>query len=162
VIDRYPDSIEANAAWAQLGDSLARDGRLDEAEHALRVTLQLCQASRIGRSGTTGTTELRLAEVLLATGEHRRLEEVGRLLDEAWPEVERQALFRNVAYRYLLARARAAHARRDPTARDLARNALSVATEKTPSFPRHPTVGRPSATDQELTGLRAIAEHPHP
>jgi hypothetical protein len=135
VIDEYPDSIEAKAAWEQLGDSLARDGRLDEAEHALTVTLRLCQASRIGRSGTTGTTELRLAEVILAMGERGRVDEVVRLLDAAEPEVERHSLFRDVVYRYLLARARAAHTRRDPVARNLAHDALAVAAEKTPVIP---------------------------
>jgi hypothetical protein len=162
VIDEYPDHIEAKSAWEQLGDSLAREGKLDEAEHALNETIRLCYASRIGRSGTTGTTELRLAEVILAGGDQHRIDEVARLLEAAQPEVQSQWFLRDVAYRYLLARARTAHAHHDPTARGLARQALATASENTPALPRHPTVGRPSATDQELTELRAIAEHTYP
>jgi len=71
----YPDDLQARCAWEQLGDSLAKDGRLDEAEQALRETLRLCRASPIGRSGTSGTPELRLAEVLLAQGGPAALEE---------------------------------------------------------------------------------------
>jgi hypothetical protein len=156
VLSEYPDSFEAKFASEQLGDSLANDGQLGAAEQALRETLRLCAASPIGRSGTSGTPELRLAEVILAGADHRRLDEAAALLAVAEPDVRQQAIMRNVVFRFLLASARVAHLRRDPAAIDIAREALAVAAETSPSIPRHSDVGRPSATAAQLAELERI------
>lgn len=66
VITTFPDGSEARTAMEQLGGSLADEGRLGEAEQALRETLRMCAQSPAGRSGTSGIAELRLAEVILA------------------------------------------------------------------------------------------------
>jgi hypothetical protein len=153
----YPDEFHAKSATERLGESLAEDGLFDEAEEAFRETLRLCSESPIGRSGTTGTPDLRLAEIILLRSGAIRLEEVSALLHAVEPEVRRQAIMRNVVFRFLLASARVAHLRGDPGAAGLAREALAVAAEASPSIPRHPDVGRPSATVAQLSELEEIA-----
>jgi hypothetical protein len=66
--------------------------------------------------------------------------------------------FRNIVFRYLLASPRVAWLRHDPAARQLARDALAVAAETTPSFPRHPGAGRPSASEDEVAELEKIPD----
>jgi hypothetical protein len=83
VIAEYPDDIQAKTAMEQLGGSLAGDARLAEAEQALRETLRMCAASPAGRSGTTGTTELRLAEVIMSAGDAARISEAAEFLGAA-------------------------------------------------------------------------------
>jgi hypothetical protein len=157
VIAEYPDDIQAKTAMEQLGSSLADDARLGAAEQTLRETLRMCAGSPTGRSGTTGTTELRLAEVILAAGDAARIPEAAELLGAAQPQVVRLRSFRNIVFRHLLASARVAWLRHDPVARKLARDALAVAAETTPSFPRHPGAGRPSASEDEIGELEKIA-----
>lgn len=162
VIAEYPADVQAKSAMEQLGSSLADDGRLGEAEQALRETIRRCADSPIGRSGTSFTTELRLAEVILASGDAARIREAAELLDAAAPQVMQLRSFRNVVFRHLLASARVAWLRHDPAARQLARDALAVAAETTPSFPRHPGVGRPPAADDEVAELEKIASGHRP
>jgi hypothetical protein len=157
VIAQDPDDIQAKTAMEQLGSSLADDARLGEAEEALRETLRMCADSSIGRSGTTGTTELRLAEVILAGGDTARIAEAGELLDAAQPQVMRLRSFRNVVFRHLLASARVAWLRHDPAAPQLARDALAVAAETAPSFPRHPGAARATASGDEVAELEKFA-----
>jgi hypothetical protein len=159
VVSEYPDDeIEVKGAWEQLAASLMQDGRIEEAEHAFRRTLALIASSPIGRSGTSGVTELQLAELLLATRDPSRLTEAGQLLVTARSEVEKLSFLRDVMYRYLLASARHAHRIGDDEASKFARHALAIAAETQAALPRHPTIGRPSTTDEEMRELRAIAE----
>lgn len=116
LVTSFPDDVNAKMAMEQLGGSLAGAGRLAEAERALRETLRLCAQSPVGRSGTSGVTELRLAEVILAGGDAGRAGKAAGLLEAIRPQVEEQRLFRNVVFRFLLAPARAARLRRDPAA----------------------------------------------
>jgi hypothetical protein len=143
VIEDYPDDdLETKCAWEQLGDSLAREGRLNDAENALRETLRRIQASATGVSGTSGTTELRLAEVLISRGDTASIDQAGKLLTIVESAVRTQAFLRDVLYRYFLACARVAHAQRAPeAAAELARAALQVADDTSTPLPRHPTVG---------------------
>jgi len=156
VITEFPGDYEAKAAMEQLGGSLAYEGRLGEAEHALRETLRMCAQSPIGRSGTSGITELYLAEVLLAGGDAGRAAEVAGLLEAVRPHVQAQGFMRDAVFRYLLASARIARLRHDPAARQLARQALAVAAETTPALPRHPDVGRPRRSAAEIAELEQL------
>jgi len=158
VIAEYPDGIGATTAWEQLGDSLAGDGRLDEAERALRETIRRCAASPTGRSGTTHVAELRLAEVILLGGDATRLDEAAELLRTVAPHVARQAMFRRVVFRFLLASARVAHRRGDPAAARLAGDALAVAAEATSSLPGVADAVRASASGDEVAELRRISD----
>jgi hypothetical protein len=160
VVAEYPDDFQAKTAMEQLGASLAEDGQTAEAELALRETLRMCSESPIGKSGTSGTPELRLAELILASGDMDRLDEVADLLNVVEPAIKRQKLFRNVVLRYLVACARLAQLRRSPAAAQLARDALAVAAETTPPFPRRPDVGRPSASAELIQELSRIADEP--
>lgn len=134
---------------------------LGEAEHALRETLRMCANSSIGRSGTSGTAELRLAEVLLAGGDAGRAEEAAGLLEAVRPHARAQWFLRDLVFRYLLASARAARLRHDPAVRQIARQALAVAAETAPALPRHPSVGRPQASEADIAELeQPICAHP--
>jgi hypothetical protein len=157
VAAEYPDDFHAKSATEQLGESFAGEGRFDEAELAFRETVRLCAESPIGRSGTTGTPDLRLAEIILLRGDARRLDDVAALLDDAEPEVRGQSIMRDVVFRFLLASAQLADLRSDPRAAELAREALAVAAETSQAVPRHPDVGRPSATPDQLAELDRVA-----
>jgi hypothetical protein len=98
-----------------------------------------------------------MAEVILASGDAARIPEAAELLRAAQPQVMRLRSFRNIAFRYLLASARVAWLRHDPAAPQLARDALAVAAEAAPSFPRDPGTGRPSASEDEVAELETIA-----
>jgi hypothetical protein len=82
-----------------------------------------------------------------------RLNEVADLLEIVEQEIKRQRMFRNVALRYLVASARLAHRRHNPAAAQLARNAVAVAAETTPSLPYRPDVGRPSVSAELIQEL---------
>lgn len=107
VITTFPDGSEARTAMEQLGGSLADEGRLGEAEQALRETLRMCAQSPAGRSATSGIAELRLAEVILAGDDAGRAGEAASLLEAIRPHVQTQRFLRDVVFRYLLASVRA-------------------------------------------------------
>lgn len=88
-MSEYPGEVQAKFASEQFGMSLAAEGRRAEAEHALRETVRLCRDSATGRSGTTGVTELSLAEIILASGDPTCVIEAGKLLHTVEPEVRR-------------------------------------------------------------------------
>jgi hypothetical protein len=156
VITTFPDGSEARTAMEQLGGSLADEGRLGEAEQALRETLRMCAQSPAGRSGTSGIAELRLAEVILAGDDAGRAGEAASLLEAIRPHVQAQRFLRDVVFRYLLASVRAARLRHDLGVRELARAALAVAAETAPALPRHPGVGRPRASDADIAELKQL------
>lgn len=148
-------TTEATAAAEQLGDSLARDGRLAEGADALRTALSLIAESPIGRAGTTHLTELRLAEVLLELGD---VDEAAAQLDAAAPEVELQKIYPDVHYRYLVAHARVEAARgRRATAAMWARAALAVADDAVPHAPLEPALPRPAVTATDRADLERLA-----
>ena len=67
------------------------------------------------------------------------------------------SMFRNLALRYYVARARVSKSlRRDDVTR-YAELALMIAAETTPSIPRHPDVGRPDATPELVAELKQLA-----
>lgn len=152
----YPASGEATTAMEQLGDSLAHEGQFDEAEHALREALRLCDASPSGRSGTSGVSELRLAEVLLAGDDPARLDEVVQLLRAVQPAVQQAAIIRSSVFRFLLSAARVADRRGDPDAAEMANAALKAATMPSP-LSRRPDVGQPTPSEGDLADLERIA-----
>ena len=93
----------------------------------------------------------------MAGGDTARIAEAAELLDAAQPQVMRLRSFRNVVFRHLLASARVAWLRHDPAAPQLARDALAVAAETAPSFPRHPGAARASASGGEVAELEKFA-----
>lgn len=161
VVDDYGDNdhFEALTALENLGDSLAAEGMDGPAEIAYREVLTRVAASPTGRSGTSHTTELSLAELLLTRGDDATLEEADGMLDIAEEQVGESAMFRNLVLRYLVARARVAARRGNQTgAIAYAREALSVADETEPAIPRHPTLGQPDVPPELRAELRALVQ----
>ena len=151
-----PYEFERLSALESLGDALLRDGYLQEAEPILREVIALTGSLATGRSGTSGVTELTVAELLLARADEASLVEADVLLDQVEPRVLESAMFRDLVVRYLTCRARVSSARADPRACDYATEAILVANETKPSIPRHPDVGRPNVTTATLADLEAI------
>jgi len=75
------------------------------------------------------------------------------LLEAVRPHVRAQWFLRDLVFRYLLASARAAQLRHNPAVRQIARQALAVAAETAPALPRHPSVGRPQASEADIAEL---------
>lgn len=153
-----PYDFESLTALEQLGDSLLADGELDEAETVLREVLLRTATLPTGRSGTSHTTELTLAELVLKRGGPDALAEADRLLDAVEPQVRQSAMFRNLVLRFLVCRARVAAAFGRADAADYARQALEIAAETTPSLPRHPDLVRPVASAKLRRELARIAK----
>lgn len=152
------DRLQALTALENLADALARDGEVTAARAAYREVLDRVATSLTGRSGTSHTTEISLAELLIADGDLSGLDEAEVLLDAAEGQVELSAFFRDLVLRYLVVRARTAALRGEASrAAVYAREALAVANESEPSLPRHPDLGRPHASDDLRTELRRIA-----
>ena len=58
LVTSFPDDFNAKIAMEQLGGSLAEEGRLAEAERALRETLRICVQNPAARSGTSGRSRV--------------------------------------------------------------------------------------------------------
>lgn len=169
VVDSYSasedgaDRMEALTSLENLADSLARDGELTAARFAYREVLNRVASSTTKRSGTSHTTEISLAELLIADGDPSSLKDAELLLDAAEEQVVQSAFFRNLVLRYLVARflvarMRAAALRGEASrAAVYAREALSIADETQPSLPRHPDLGRPHASEALRAELQRIA-----
>lgn len=61
VIRDYPDDFDAKSACESIGMSYRKDGRLRESADSLRAAVEMCEASPIGYSGTSGTPDVHLA-----------------------------------------------------------------------------------------------------
>jgi hypothetical protein len=159
VIDDHPDDdLQTKFAAEQLGDSLAREGRLGEAESAGDVATDPGQPDcGVRNHGHNRASSCRGPD--RPWRRHTSIDDAGQLLAVVEPEVGTQAtLMRDVLYRFFLACARVAHAQRAPeAAAELARAALHVADDTSTPIPRHPTIGWPDATDGERAELRSIA-----
>ncbi len=137
--------------WERLGDLAARHGRIDEAvafyERVLREQPSL--------SGTSGSVEISLAEVLIATREEARIEEAITYLD-AW--ITRKGLkLDDALFRWFLAHIDVSEAIGDHvTAARSARSALELAG-RGPRLTRQPDVGIVHTDDLTLKRLRRMA-----
>lgn len=150
------DRMEALTAQEQLADALTAAHDDEEAERAYRKTLELIAESPTGRSGTSGATELALAELLLRSSDPSKVNESATLLDAIEPEIEQMSMFSNLVLRYYVARARVSKSLRRDDATRYAELALIIAAETTPSIPRHPDVGRPDATPELVAELKQL------
>ncbi|MCS5718825.1 hypothetical protein N1027_11835 [Herbiconiux sp. CPCC 205763] len=158
VISDYGDErMQALSATEQLGMAFSDAGDLHAAEAYLRQTLHLIAESPTGRSGTTGMTEVLLAEILVVKDTAADAQGAQVLLDAVEPEIASMGMFRNVALRYLVARARVAHQLDDVRAAVYASEALAVAAETEPSIPRHPDLGRPVVSPDLLREMQRLA-----
>jgi tetratricopeptide (TPR) repeat protein len=133
IADYGDDDRQVASAHFALGESLARDGKLDEAESHLRACLALEATGSFSHR-----TELRLAELLIARGGPSALDEAWELLNMTAGSGE---LFNNVIWDLEVARARLlVQAGEKHAATAHAAKALGL-VGKQPQLPRHPTVG---------------------
>lgn len=141
---------EAVAAWEMLADIAAERGDRAPAEQIYRRILAMPN-----QSGTSGTVEISLADLLLDTGNAEDRAEANALLN-AW--IERDGMkFDHVLFRWHLVLIRLAEAvGDDPTAQRAANAALTLA-ERSPQLPRHPDVGLVHADEATIKRLRKLA-----
>jgi len=148
VVDHYEHFLDVPWSHELLGEAYRRDGDLDSAERHLRLCLQTADDRR---NGTTGVTELSLAEVLLEKG---RVAEAGELL--ALDHLRRHLFWKAQLFRYAVAAARY-EARSGGHAQPWARQALEIARDHAPQLPRHPNIGLPQPDDATITEMERLA-----
>jgi predicted Zn-dependent protease len=139
------------AAWETLADMAAERGDRATAEQLYRRILD----EQPSLSGTTGSVEISLAEVLLDSGNADARAEALNLLN-SWIERDR-IKWASQLFRWHLDLIRIAEADGDvETVRRAANTALSL-TERGPQLPRHPDVGLVETDEATLERLRRLA-----
>jgi hypothetical protein len=131
VVDEYDHLLEVPSAHELLGEAYRRKGDLARAEHHFRRCLDTADARG---SGTTGVTELSLAEVLL---EQDRVDEAGEMLTA---QETGRLRWNSDIYRHAVACARYED-RVGGSPGPWARKALEVAANRDPQLPRLPDLG---------------------
>jgi len=140
------------AAWETLADMAAERGDRPAAEHLYRRIL----TEQPGLSGTTGSVEISLAEVLLDGGGAERRDEALALL-HSWLDRD-QIKWASQLFRWHLDLIRVAEATGDTqTVRRAANTALTLA-EQGPQLPHHPDVGLVKTDKATLKRLRKLAK----
>lgn len=138
------------AAWEGLADIAAERGDLITAEGLYRRILALPN-----QSGSTGTIEISLADVLLNNGRPEDRDEASALLAE-WMS-RKQMKFDHALFRWHMVLIRLAGAVGDrETVCRAARTALTLA-ERGPQLSHHPNVGLVGADKTTLERLRELA-----
>ena len=143
--------FESVAAWETLGDMAVARGECQKAELLYRRIL----AVQTTLSGTTGSVEISLAEILLDRDEGHQIDEAAVLLTR-W--VERAGLkFNSELFRWQLALIRLAEASGDSeTVKRAATDALTLAG-RGPQLPGQPDVGLVRADRSTLRRLRKLS-----
>lgn len=150
----YPDGhlFMTVAAWETLADMAAERGDRSTAERLYRRIL----TEQPSLSGTTGTVEISLAEVLLDGGGTDRRDEALTLLN-SWLERD-QIKWASQLFRWHLDLIRIAEATGNTqTVRRTANTALSL-TEQGPQLPNHPDIGLVKTDTATLKRLRKLAK----
>ena len=144
--------FESAAAWEALADMDMESGDLISAELLYRRIL----TQQPSGGGSTGTVEISLAEVLLASNRTQGNDEILALLN-TW--IERPGLkFDNQLFRWHLDLIRLAERIGDgETVQRAARTALNLA-DRGPQLPRHPDVGLVNADRATLRRLRKLSK----
>jgi hypothetical protein len=133
------DQFNAVGALQTLAASLAADDQPHEAVTALRETLRLTRKN--GISGTSGTAELDLAELLIRLDNAEQVAEAIGLLVGVQTRVQEQSFLAGTQFRFNLVCARTAQRTNNPAAGSFARRALALADHGTSGLPRHPELG---------------------
>ncbi len=142
-------SGEQAAAWEHTGDAYRALGELDLAANAYRQAL----ATSPTRSGTSGTPDLSLAEVLIEAGGGDALTESADILTSA--QLAANLTWHGELFRYHVARARLTEAV-GTDAGPHARSALDVLdADRSPQLRRYKDVGRVTTDNTTIEWLRA-------
>jgi predicted Zn-dependent protease len=140
------------SAWESLGGIAARRGRREEAIHYYRRIL----TEQPSLSGTTGVTEIALAEILLNSGQQTDIDEALTLLD-TWMR-RAQLKFNSDLFRWHLARIQAAELLGDrKRARESALIALELA-DRGPQLPHRKDVGLVQTDKSTLRRLKRLSK----
>lgn len=153
VVDEHDHGIDVPWAHELLGIAYARQGDLASAEEHLGRCLQ---TSDEHRNGTSGVTELFLAEVLLSRD---RVQEAADLLHDQ--DLRDRLLWDRHIYRYCVAAARVED-RLGGDPRPWAEEALRRAEDDQPQLARHPDVGRARPEPAEIREMRRLLARPRP
>jgi len=150
----FPDGYlhETVSAWESLADMAVERGDRVAAEQLYRRIL----VEQPSLSGSTGSIEISLAELLLDGGRPQQRDEALELLN-SW--IERTGMkFDSQLFRWHLALIRIAEATADyETVKRAANIALTLA-ERGPRLARHPTVGLVEADKLTIKRLRKLAK----
>ncbi|GAA2246414.1 tetratricopeptide repeat protein [Herbiconiux moechotypicola] len=139
------------SAWESLGEIAAHRGDREEAIKYFRKVI----IEQPSLSGTSGATEISLAEVLLDSGRPNDLDESRALLD-SWMSRD-QLKFNSTLFRWHLAQIRIAERVGDRNAaRSLALKALELAASG-PQLPRHKDVGLVKVEKATLRHLKHLS-----
>jgi hypothetical protein len=145
--------LEVAGAHELLAQAYREAGDLTATEAHLRTCLKFAP----GFSGTSGTPDLTLAEVLIDQLDDARAHEAERLLDD--PGLASRLIWNSQVFRFCRAKSLLAARLGDlPTARHYAREGLRIAGVSEPQLPRHPTVGLVQADRRALIELRRLAQ----
>ena len=138
------------SAWETLADIAAERGDRATAEEIYRRILALPS-----QSGSSGTIEISLADLLLDTGRQQDRDEALALLND-WLKRD-QLKFDHVLFRWHLVLIRLAEAAGDRETVQRAANTALTLAERGPQLPRHPDVGLVHANKATLKRLRKLA-----
>jgi hypothetical protein len=158
-LEAYSDHPHGSLQLPLVHDHLARAyaklGRPDIAEMYLRDAAD----SEVATGGRVVTgSDLNLAEFLIAKGDPQSYEHAARLL-KAFADRANKMTLQSDRFRYFLAQARiASFTDRPSEASSYATQALKLALDKKPQFPRHPTVGQVQADPRTMRELSKLAE----
>ena len=147
VVTEYDDFIEVPWSHELLGDAYRRLGDLAASERHLRRCIETADDRR---NGTTGATEVALAEVLIEQG---RVEDAGPVLAAQEP---RGLAWNSQIFRYAVACARYEDAVGGSPG-PWARKALEVASVKEPQLSRLPDLGVVEPSRPTLREMRRLA-----
>lgn len=156
VIEGYPDKPSTKSALEQLADLFADSGRYAEAEQLLRRLIDLIATSPTGTSGTSGSVELKVAEVILAAGDDTRLPDAASWLDRHSARLALEPFY-DMHFRHHLARARiATRSSAVDDAAEHAQSALSWADRTVSPFANHPDLGFAKVSPEQRSELVAM------
>jgi hypothetical protein len=155
-LEEYPDAFDTPLVFKHLGDAYAKKGGTARAEQYYRQAVGAEEAD--GAMVRTGAP-LDLAELLVASNDIEKNREAEDMLDRLEANPLQAIVLKADGFRFFLARARLAAkmgARRD--ASWYATQALKLALDRAPQFPRHPGVGDIDADPATLNELSELAE----
>jgi tetratricopeptide (TPR) repeat protein len=140
----------------QLGDYYLRNNNHYKAEEYFRIVTEHCK-SRKSRSGTSGISDLKLAETILALDKSEKFEEAYNLCKE-YPTDE--LTFNSDVFYYNAVFAQVCKKlNKIDEAKEYANAALKISKVSEPQFSRHKTVGLVRPTSEQIQILKGIANN---
>lgn len=141
----------------QLGDYYFRRGQFDKAETEYKCVIDYYHKKT--RSGTTGLADIKLADLILMTGQKEKYNYAYFLITEDFEKSKGDISLNDSKYYYCLTRARlASKLGFNADSKEFARIALELSDITEPQFPRHKTVGIVKAKKEDIIELEKIVK----